>query len=65
MRQPTKIHSTTKGFQAFPPRRAAVVAEDPQLRSRIIRRHRKSIRSRWRKLSPGGSWPSLCSLTCA
>jgi len=34
MRQSTKIHSTTRGFHAFLPCRAAVVAGDPPLRSR-------------------------------
>src|SRR5690348_13455783 len=34
MRQSTKIHSTTRGFHAFLPCRAAAVVQDPPLRSR-------------------------------
>ena len=54
MKRSTKIRSiTTRGFCAFLLCRAAAVAQDPHLRVRIIRRHRKSIGSRWRKLNPG------------
>jgi hypothetical protein len=53
MRQSTKIHSTTRGFHAF--YRAALPLSSRTLTyvSRIIRRHRKSIGSRWRRLNPG------------
>jgi hypothetical protein len=53
MRQSTKIHSTTRGFHAVLPCRAAAVAQDPHLRVGIIRRHRIAIRSPWRKLNAG------------
>ncbi len=53
MRQSTKIHSTTRGFHAF--YRAALPLSSRTLTyvSGIIRRHRKSIGSRWRRLNPG------------
>ena len=38
---------------AFVPSRAAFVVPDLELRGRVIRRHRESIGSRWRKLNPG------------
>ena len=42
-----------RGFDAVLPCRAAVVVPDPQLRRRVIRRHRRQIGSCWRKLTPG------------
>jgi|SRR5450755_347957 hypothetical protein len=54
MRQSTRTtFIATRGFHAVLPCRAAVVALDPHLRVRIVRRHRKSAGSRWRKLNPG------------
>jgi hypothetical protein len=47
------LTSTTRGFRAFLPCRAAVVPQDAEPTAGIIRRHLKAIGSRWRKLNPG------------
>src|SRR5215469_15310309 len=53
MRQSTKIHSTIRASMLF--YRAALPLSSKTLCyvSGIIRRHRKSIGSRWRRLNPG------------
>jgi Helix-turn-helix of DDE superfamily endonuclease len=54
VRQSTKTSfTTTRGFHAVLPRRAAVVVPDPHFCGGIIRRHRAAIGSPWRKLNPG------------
>jgi Helix-turn-helix of DDE superfamily endonuclease len=45
--------TTTRGFHAFLPCRAAIVLQDLTYVSGIIRRHRAAAGSRWRKLNPG------------
>jgi Helix-turn-helix of DDE superfamily endonuclease len=53
VRQSTKTSfTTTKGSHAFLPCSAAAVVPNPHLRG-VIRRHRASIGSSWRKLNPG------------
>jgi hypothetical protein len=54
MRQSTKIHSITRGASILF-YRAALPLSSRTLRyaAGIIRRHRKSLGSRWRKLNPG------------
>src|SRR6266487_5463433 len=62
MRQSTKIDASTRGFHAFLPCRAAVVAQDRHLRGGVIRRHRAATGSLWRKLNPGQQ--ALLVLAC-
>jgi hypothetical protein len=52
VRRSTKILRLPRGFHALLPCCAAVVSSDPVLCGGVIRRHRASIGSRWRKLSP-------------
>src|SRR6202000_3186142 len=49
----TRFTSTTRGFRAFLPCRAAVVPQDAQLRRGDYPPAPKAIGSRWRKLNPG------------
>lgn len=42
----------TRGFYAFLPCRAAVVSQILNCTAGIVRRHRKSVGSRWRQLDP-------------
>jgi hypothetical protein len=54
MKRSTKIRIVCQGApDAVLPCRAAVVAPDPGLHRRIIRRHRRQIGSPWRKLNSG------------
>jgi len=63
LRQSTKTTLTTRGFSAF--YRAALPLSSKTLNyaARIVRRHRASIGSLWRKLNPGSRRSSSWS-TC-